>query len=581
MEDAQEPPRDHEGSAAGAPDQPGDGSGVGPVPGYGSEAAAAAAGAPEQPAAPAYGPPFDPGTPAPPPGNQPPAPAFGAPYNPSQPQAPEPWPPDSWSADRWAAAQPPAQDPGWGSSWPPPPASDQPGLGSPTWSNQQPVNPYGGPPPGPGAWSGSWPGGWPGEPGGPPPPPPLAPGGWETPWSPGGDPSRPRHTLPSAITALLLAVAVLVGLGLGHSVWRSTSSSSQSVGNGSGGSGSGGNGFGQNPFGSGASGNGGSGSGSGSSGSAAPSNAASIAAEASPALVDIDTDLSYQSSEAAGTGIVLTSDGLVLTNNHVISGATRIRVTDVGNGQNYSGTVVGYARALDVALVQLQGASGLRTARLGNSSQVTVGEGIVGLGNAGGVGGAPSSAPGTVTALNQSITATDEGDGTSEQLSGLIQVNADIQPGDSGGALVDTNGRVVGIDTAASAGFDIPESGGQGYAIPINEAVTIAHQIESGQNTSSIHIGPTAFLGVLVSEASASGPGATLANAVPGGPAAEAGLTTGDTITSLAGHSVDKPSTLTNLVLLYHPGQQVVVGWSDTAGRSHQTTVTLTTGPAQ
>ena len=271
----------------------------------------------------------------------------------------------------------------------------------------------------------------------------------------------------------------------------------------------------------------------------------------------------------------------MLTNNHVISGATRIRVTDVGNGQNYSGTVVGYARALDVALVQLQGASGLRTARLGNSSQVTVGEGIVGLGNAGGVGGAPSSAPGTVTALNQSITATDEGDGTSEQLSGLIQVNADIQPGDSGGALVDTNGRVVGIDTAASAGFDIPESGGQGYAIPINEAVTIAHQIESGQNTSSIHIGPTAFLGVLVSEASASGPGATLANAVPGGPAAEAGLTTGDTITSLAGHSVDKPSTLTNLVLLYHPGQQVVVGWSDTAGRSHQTTVTLTTGPAQ
>ena len=160
-------------------------------------------------------------------------------------------------------------------------------------------------------------------------------------------------------------------------------------------------------------------------------------------------------------------------------------------------------------------------------------------------------------------------------------MNADIQPGDSGGALVDTSGQVIGIDTAASAGFNFQTVGGQGYAIPINEATGIARQIQNGQSTATIHIGPTAFLGVLVSTSSASGPGATLSDAVPGGPAAVAGLAGGDTITSLEGHSVDKPSTLTNLILGYHPGQKVVVGWSDTAGQAHNTTVTLVSGPAQ
>ena len=205
----------------------------------------------------------------------------------------------------------------------------------------------------------------------------------------------------------------------------------------------------------------------------------------------------------------------------------------------------------------------------------------MGLGNAGGVGGTPSSAGGSVTALNQTITATDEGDGSSEQLTGLIQVNADIQPGDSGGALVDTSGHVVGIDTAASAGFNFQTVGGQGYAIPINQALDITHQIQSGQNTASVHIGPTAFLGVLVNTTTSGGPGVTLSTAVPGGPAAAAGLGQGDTITSLAGHSIDKPSTLTNLILEYRPGQKVVVGWSDQTGQTHDSTVTLVSGPAQ
>jgi S1-C subfamily serine protease len=374
---------------------------------------------------------------------------------------------------------------------------------------------------------------------------------------------------------------VLVGLGLGHSVWRSGPAS---IGNGPGSGGANNPSFGGNPFGdngSGSGGSGGSGGAGGSGASGAPSNTSAIAAKVSPALVDIATDLTYEHGEAFGTGIVLTSDGLVLTNNHVISGATRVRVTDVGNRQTYTGSVVGYDRAHDVALLQLQNASGLRTATIGNSSRVSVGDGIVGLGNAGGVGGVPSSAGGTVTALDQTITATDQGDGSTEQLTGLIQVNADIQPGDSGGALVDTSGRVIGVDTAASAGFNFQTVGGEGFAIPINQAAGIARQIQSGQSTGTIHIGPTAFLGVLVSTSSSGGSGATLSDAVPGGPAAVAGLAGGDTITSLEGHSVDKPSTLTDLILGYRPGQKVVVGWSDTAGQTHNTTVTLVSGPAQ
>ena len=197
-------------------------------------------------------------------------------------------------------------------------------------------------------------------------------------------------------------------------------------------------------------------SGSGPASSSAPggpSNATAIASEVAPGLVDIESTLSYQGAEAAGTGMVLTSKGEILTNNHVIEGASSIRVVDVGNGKTYGATVVGYDRTADVAVLQLEHASGLQTVRLGNSSSVRKGQGVVGIGNAGGSGGTPSFAGGSVTALDQSITASDEAEGTSEQLTGLIETNADIQPGDSGGPLVNSSGKVIGMDTAASAGF--------------------------------------------------------------------------------------------------------------------------------
>ena len=193
--------------------------------------------------------------------------------------------------------------------------------------------------------------------------------------------------------------------------------------------------------------------GSTTTGGGAPANAESIAAKVDPALVDINSTFGSEGAKGAGTGIVLTANGEILTNNHVVDLATSISVTDIGNGKTYPATVVGYDSTKDIAVLQLQGASGLQTAKLGDSSTAAVGDPVVALGNAGGTGGTPSAAAGSITALNQSITAGDDLDGSSEQLSGLIQTNADVQAGDSGGSLVNSSGEVIGVDTAASDGF--------------------------------------------------------------------------------------------------------------------------------
>jgi S1-C subfamily serine protease len=298
----------------------------------------------------------------------------------------------------------------------------------------------------------------------------------------------------------------------------------------------------------------------------------------------VSTD-GYQGATSAGTGIVLTANGEVLTNNHVISGATSIRVTDVGNGRTYTAKVVGYDASDDVAVLQLQGASGLTTASLGNSSTVQAGDRVTALGNAGGKGGTPSVASGTVTALNQSITASDELSGVSEQLTGLIETNADIQPGDSGGALVNSFGQVIGMNTAASSGYQFQAQTGheQAYAIPINKAVSIANQIESGKGSGDVHVGATAFLGVGVSGRNGfggSGGGAIIANVVSGSPAAKAGLTAGDEITSIGGQQISSAEEIAHSLVKYHPGDTVSVSWVDQYGQSHTATVTLATGPA-
>jgi S1-C subfamily serine protease len=338
-----------------------------------------------------------------------------------------------------------------------------------------------------------------------------------------------------------------------------------------------------------------------------------IASKVDPGLVDVKATLGDQGATSLGTGIVLTSNGEILTNNHVINGATSVSVTDIGNGKTYKATVVGYDESQDIAVLQLSGASGLTTASTGDSSSVGVGDSVVALGNAGGVGGTPSVAAGSVTALNQSITASDESSGSSEQLTGLIETNANIQAGDSGGPLVNSHGQVIAMDTAASTNYQFGGYGNggfgggsgssgsgssgsgssssnpsttQGYAIPINTALTIAKEIDGGQASSTVHIGATAFLGVQIAGSSQgqgfqqTTQGVAIAGTESGTPAANAGLGDGDVITSLGGKSVSTGTDIQEILVGHHPGDKVSIAWTDPEGQSHTATLTLGTGPA-
>jgi S1-C subfamily serine protease len=427
----------------------------------------------------------------------------------------------------------------------------------------------------------------------PPPMPPYPPG---TPYYGYGYPPVPprrRHRLRNGIAALaVVAVSVGAGVGLGHEVWRPSATPVASAG-------------GSNPVapnlpqfgggsGSGSGGSSGSGGGTTGGGSTTPTG---VAAKVDPELVDINTTLGYQDIQAAGTGMVLTSNGEILTNNHVITGATTITATDIGNGKTYTATVVGYDRTGDMAVLQLKDASGLATVSLGDSSKATVGTAVTGIGNAGGTGLTPTAAAGSVTGTNQSVTASDEVTGSAEQLSGMIQTNADIQPGDSGGPLVNSSGAVIGMDTAgsessgslggsqsggSSSGGAQQQAGTQGFAIPIDTALPIVHQIEAGTASSTVHVGATAFIGIEVSTAagSSSSTGAQVSGVIPNSPAAQTGLAQGDEITSVGGQTVASANALTSLMASQTPGSKVSIDWTDAAGATHSATITLASGPA-
>lgn len=414
---------------------------------------------------------------------------------------------------------------------------------------------------------------------------PGALGGAGTPTAGTPAPQRPGRHRSRAVLAGLGALAVVGGAaGIGVAATRdrtvqgagtvaagSTILPRWGTGPGSNGYGSGGGwDFGGSP-------NGGSGGfGFGGSGGAPSGSQQHATAAEEVGVVDIDTVLGYRNAEAAGTGTVVSANGEVLTNNHVIDGATKITVTVVSTGKTYTAKVVGTDPTEDVAVLQLAGASGLQTAKYGSDHNLALGQSVVGVGNAGGAGGTPSAADGKITALGKSITASDEDGGNAERLTGLIETDADIQSGDSGGPLYGASGQIIGMDTAAST------TGTQttaGYAIPIEHALAIAGQIESATaSTSTIHLGNPAFLGVSVE--AAGGQGAGVAQVAAGTPAARAGLVAGDTITAVDGTAVRTPTALVQALGTHRPGDSVTITWTDPSGRKHSANVTLASGPA-
>jgi S1-C subfamily serine protease len=294
-------------------------------------------------------------------------------------------------------------------------------------------------------------------------------------------------------------------------------------------------------------------------------------------VVVIETNLAYQGGQAAGTGMVLTSSGEILTNNHVIRGATDIKVVVPNTGQSYTAQVVGYDVSHDVAVLRASGASNLKTISQGDSASVNPGQSVQAVGNAGGTGRL-SFASGTVTNVDRAITVGDD-QGGSESLSGLIETDAAVRPGDSGGPLLNSSGQVIGMDTAASVSNDVAQTTtNDGYAIPINNAMSIVKQIESGNGSGTVHVGGTAFLGV-ESTANSYSSGAEISAVVPGSAAEAAGLTAGDLILSVGGHTISSPDELSQVVLTQKPGASISAVYLDQAGATQTTNLTLASGP--
>ncbi len=327
--------------------------------------------------------------------------------------------------------------------------------------------------------------------------------------------------------------------------------------------------------------------------------AAAAVSAVTPSVVNIDTVLDFGSGQAAGTGIVISADGLVITNHHVVEGATAVTGTVVGTGRTYTATVLGYDPTADIAVLDLQDASGLPVATLGDSDTVALGDLVVGVGNAGGDGGEPDAMPGVVTALDQTITATDASGGNAETLHGLIATDADIQSGQSGGPLVDASGAVIGVDVANSRTYGSSDT--SGYAIPIDTAVAVAQAIVNGQESGSIQVGGTPFLGVQLGSAASSGQrgalgmalpgaweqgtgagdayGASITGVVPGSAAQAVGLAAGDTIVQVEGTAINSAEALSALIGQRDVGDQVRITWVDASGTTRSATATLGSGP--
>lgn len=433
-------------------------------------------------------------------------------------------------------------------------------------------------------------------------------------WQNSRQPRRPKglkYSLAAGALALAVVVGAVPGWALGHSA-GTTEASSQSQAQQGTGLGQGQNGLGQNgqtqngqTFGQGNGsdgstngtdgsdgstgdgqqfnqlpfnrGNGSDGSGSGSSGSSGTSGTSvqqgTALKSGQTGMVLIDTVLN--GGEGAGTGMILSEDGYVLTNYHVVEGSTEVKVTDTTSGKQYTGEVVGHDQTQDVALVKLKDASGLKPVQT-SSDAVSTGDQVSAIGNASGEGYL-RQLTGKVTATDQSITTQAEATSAGEKLNNLIQTDADVVPGYSGGALVNESGQVVGMTTAASAGKTSENV--DGYAIPITEALKIAEQIKSGQSSESVQIGKGAALGISVLSADTGqvggGYGVSVQEVIQGGAVAGTGIKTGDTIVGLDGKSVKSYAALKEILSGHKAGDKVELVWLDSNGKQSTKTVTL------
>jgi putative serine protease PepD len=303
-----------------------------------------------------------------------------------------------------------------------------------------------------------------------------------------------------------------------------------------------------------------------------------VAAKVVPSVVKLETDMGKESEE--GSGIILSADGLIMTNNHVVASAkagadgTQTTVT-FSDGRTAPFTVVGADPSSDIAVVRVQGISGLTPITEGTSASLKVGQNVVAVGSPLGLEGTVTT--GIISALDRPV-ATGGDAGNQNTVLDAIQTDAAINPGNSGGALVNMNGELVGINSAiATVGGDSSadsQSGsiGLGFAIPVDQAKRIADQlIATGTATH-------ASLGVQVGN-DATTHGAKIVEVTNGGAAAAAGLPSGVVVTKVDDRVIGSADALVAAVRSKAPGDKVTLTFLDASGKPQ--TVDVTLGTAQ
>jgi putative serine protease PepD len=302
---------------------------------------------------------------------------------------------------------------------------------------------------------------------------------------------------------------------------------------------------------------------------AAPGTVTAAAQTVTPSTVDIRTTVAQ--GEAEGSGVVLDANGDILTNNHVVAGAREISVT-LSDGSAHPATVVGTSPSYDIAVIRLQGASGLTPATLGESSSLQVGQPVVAIGSPRGLTGTVTT--GIVSAFDRTVTVQGE-DGQAVVYNGL-QTDAPINQGNSGGPLVNLDGQVVGINSAIeTAGGQNAGSIGLGFAIPIDQAKRVAQEIMSSGTATKPVLGVQGSISAAGEEN-----GAQIAAVQPGSPAEAAGLRTGDLVTKVGDAPVADFADLMARVGAHAPGEQVALTVAN-GGAERTVNVTLGSQPDQ
>ena len=282
---------------------------------------------------------------------------------------------------------------------------------------------------------------------------------------------------------------------------------------------------------------------------------AAAAAKATPSTVDISVNLGRGTGE--GSGVVLTADGNVLTNNHVVAGAQGPITVTLADGSEHQATVVGTSPSYDLAVIKIQGVSGLTPAELGKSADLQVGQQVVAIGSPQGLTGTVTN--GIVSAFNRTVAVQGE-DGSSVVYNGL-QTDAPINPGNSGGPLVNLDGQVVGINSAIATASSTQGQGGSiglGFAIPVDQATRVAQEIMQNGTATKPVLGVTGSVGQ--SGGTAAGrSGAQIGQVQAGSPAQQAGLATGDVVTKVGDAKVEDFADLIARIGSYAPGAQVTL----------------------